>query len=212
MGQGTGQLTEKLVPVASLQEFFRDSVDAAMATNKVAVDDHTAHYVVNLLTIFSRSEALYESTTEGLRLKPLALMFADALQASTREKRNFALQRLGDVSLFIAGFFADGLRRSPVDLDYYIHMGGVAYHSLSVCVRTSVRRRAFAEVFAELGAKFQEIVDVLNEVRDSARSSRDTDVLRLYESWLKTGSRRAARLLRDQGVLPLTQPGSQSKH
>lgn len=56
---------EGLVPVASLQEFFMDSIDAAMATNKVVMDDHTTHYVVNLLTLYSRSEALYADTAEG---------------------------------------------------------------------------------------------------------------------------------------------------
>ena len=47
-----------LLPVASLTEFFRDSVDAAMAANHVVLDAQTAHYVVSLLTLFARSEDL----------------------------------------------------------------------------------------------------------------------------------------------------------
>lgn len=195
-------LPETLVQVTSLREFFRDSVDSAMSTNNVSVDHQTAHYVVNLLTLFARSEALYESTPEGLQLRPLAQMLSDSLEASTLQQRTFGLQRLGDVALFISGFFAESLQRSAVDIDYYINMGGGAYRSLSLHVRGTMRGEAFGNVFAELAEKFQPIVDVLNEVREAAHSTSDADILRLYEIWLKTGSQRASRLLRKLGVHP----------
>lgn len=202
----------ELVPVASLQEFFRDSVDAAMASNKVAIDSHTAHYVVNLLTLFARTEALFDQAPAGVGLKPLALILADAASAPSAEDRNFLLQRLGDVALFVSGFLADGLGRAPVDVDYYVRMGGGAYATLSVSLPASARGRAFAPVFAELAAKFQSLVDVLNDVRHQAPSANDADVLRLYELWLKTGSRRAARLLGQLGIAPSRQAGSTHHH
>ena len=201
----------ELIPVPSLQEFFRDSVDAAMASNKVAVDDHTAHYVVNLLTVFVRSEALYDQMPPGPRLQPLALMLADAAEASGDE-RNMALRRLGDVALFVAGFMADCLDRSPVGINYYVRMGGGAYHCLSASLPASTRGRAIAPVYAELAARCVDLVDVLTEVRHLAGSSRDRDILRLYELWLTTGSQRAARLLRLLGIEPNRQAGSASQH
>lgn len=206
------QSNKGLVPITNLTEYFMHSVDEAMETNNVVVNDHTAHYVVNLLTLFSRSEALYEQSEEGPQFKPLALMLADAAQASSEEERNFTLQRLGDISLFIAGFFADSLQHSPVDMDYYVHMGGGAYHSLSLHIRGTVRGRAFGGVFTELAENFQSIVDVLNEVRDSARSISDEHILRLYEIWLKTGSARAARLLGELGVQPTHQAWEAYEH
>lgn len=189
-----------------------DSIDAAMATNNVVVDDHTTHYVVNLLTLFSRSEALYEETAAGRRLQPLALMLASACEATSEVERNATLQRLGDVALFIAGFFADGLQRASVDVDYYVYMGGGAYQSLSMNIRRTLRGQALSGVFAELGCKFQSMVDVLNEVRESARSTNDADVLRLYELWVKTGSQRAERLLRELGIQPTEQALSTYEH
>jgi hypothetical protein len=197
--------SQSLVPVASLQEFFRDSVDAAMASNHIVVDSDVAHYVVNLLTLFARSEYLYEQTDSGCSRKPLALMLADAVQAGTAGDRNLALQRLGDVSLFTAGFQAEALQQKSVGIEYYVNMGGGAYRTLSLKIRSSVRGEALAAIFTELAARFQDLVDVLNEVRDSARGSRDQDILRLYETWLGTGSRRAGRLLRQAGVEPNAQ-------
>lgn len=203
---------EELVTISSLEEYFHDSVDAALATNKLILDDHTTHYVVNLLTLFARSDALYESTGDGYRLRPLASMLADAVEASDETERNFTLQRVGDVALFIAGFFAAGLERAAVDVDYYVYMGGGAYHSLSLHTRGTTRGRALSPVFDELAAKFQDLVDVLNEVRDAARGESDTNLLRMYELWLKTGSHRAARMLREAGVHPMPQARAGYQH
>ena len=211
MAYEAGQSTDELVTITSLMEYFHDSMDAALATNQLHLDDHTTHYVVNLLTLFARSEQLYERTDEGYQLRPLATMLSDAVEADSEVERNYGLQRIGDVALFIAGFFAAGLQRSAVDVDYYVYMGGGAYHSLSVHTRGSVRGEALCVVFEELAAKFQGLVDVLNEVRDSARGDSDVNLLRQYELWMKTGSQRAARLLRDAGIHPINGVGA-SEH
>jgi len=196
-----------VMAVRDLRDFFRESMNSAIASQGVDVDEHATHYVVNLLTLFSRSDELYESHGEIYGLKPLALMLADAAEASSAVERNASLQRIGDVALFIAGFFADSLQYRLVDLDYYIHMGGTAYGSLSDEIRGTTRGRALADVYRELAYKFQIVVDLLNEIRDGVRHSSDIDLLRTYEVWLRTGSRRAARLLRQHGVTPMEQPG-----
>ena len=203
MAAESGQTTGVVVHVENLREFFRESVGCAMESNRVDANQDTAHYVVNLLTLFARSEAFHDPVDQEEQRRPLALMLADALDAPTAEQRLFGLQRLGDISLFIAGFFADDLQHSVVDLDYYISMGGGAYSSLSAQSRGTMKGRAFGQVFAELGEKFHRFVDVLNDVRNQAGSASDTDILRQYDVWLKTGSERAERLLRNQGVHPL---------
>ena len=193
-----------LVAVANLREFFHESMQSALRKQKVAVDDHTEHYVVNVLTMFARSEQLYDNTPEGVRLKPLAHMLAEASAASTPQQRDAALRRLGDVSLFIAGFFAQSFARKLVDVDYHIAMGGRAYGTLAESTRGTLRGQAFSAVFLELAQKFQRLVDVLNEVAETAYTHSDKDILRLYEIWLKTGSPRAYGVLRKLGVAPVT--------
>lgn len=194
---------DRVVRVRNLQEFFHDSINDVVTRQRIEIDPHAAHYVVNLLTIFSRSNELYEDHAEHYGLRPLALMLAEAADTDRLDHRNYLLQRIGDVALFIAGFFADGLAGKAVDLDYYIYMGGNAYDSLSDEIRGTFRGRAFGPVYKELSVKFQVLVDVLNEVADGARESSDVDLLRAYEVWLKTGSRRAEALLRQSGVEPL---------
>lgn len=192
-----------LLAVTNLREFFHESVQTALRNQQVAVDDHTEHYVVNVLTMFARSDALYERTPEGPRLKPLAHMLAEATEAPTQQLRDQALRRLGDVSLFIAGFFAQSFARKLVDVDYHIAMGGRAYGTLAESMRGSVRGQAFATVFLELAQKFQRLVDVLNDVAEMAYEHSNKDILRLYEIWMKTGSPRAFNILRRLGVEPV---------
>lgn len=195
--------SQSLVAVSNLREFFHDSMQTALRKQRVNVDDHTEHYVVNVLTQFARSEELYENTAEGVRLRPLAHMLAQAAEAQTPQQRDTTLRRLGDVSLFVAGFFAQSFARKLVDIDYHIAMGGRAYGTLAENLRGTLRGQAFAAVFLELAQKFQRLVDVLNEVAETAYTHTDKDILRLYEIWLKTGSPRAYALLRRLGVEPI---------
>jgi hypothetical protein len=191
----------RVVPVPSLREFFRDTLHGALVKQHLAVEDQTEHYVVNLLTLFARSEALYEDTPAGPRLKPLVAMLCEALEAPAASERYRALQRLGDVSLFIAGFFARSFAASLIDIDYHIAMGGRAYGTLAHAT-VHGRSRVLAAVFAELSQKFQPMVDALNEVSECAHSHSHQDILRLYEIWLKTGSARCRALLTRLGVHP----------
>ena len=203
---------DRVVQVQNLADYFRTSIDGVISRQGVDVDPHAAHYVVNLLTLFSRSEELYEDRGESYGLRPLALMMADAAEARSVAERNYALQRIGDVALFISGFFADSFANKAVDVDYYIYMGGSAYGSLSEEVRRTFRGRAFAAIYRELAEKFQVLVDVLNEVRDEARGESDRDLLRTYEIWLKTGSQRAKTLLAENGIVPICDARLKGRH
>ena len=209
MMKGLGR--SRVVPVHNLKDFFRTSIEDVVAKQRVSLDPQATHYVVNMLTLFSRSEDLYEDDGEVYGLRPLALMLADAAETSCPRERNYALQRIGDIALFISGFFIESLARKAVDVDYYIHMGENAYGSLSEEVRGTVRGSAFADVYRELARKFQVLVDVLNEVRDGGRDS-PIDILRTYEVWLKTGSRRAEAQLRDNGIVPIADSLGPKRH
>ena len=206
------EAAKRVLPVANLREFFRDTLHGALVRQHLAVEDQTEHYVVNLLTLFARSEALYESTADGLRLKPLAAMLCEALGAApgTAERHRY-LQRLGDVSLFIAGFFAHGFAAKLIDIDYHIAMGGCAYRALAHSTARG-RGRVLAAVFAELSEKFQPMVDALNAVSESSYTHSDKDILRLYEVWLKTGSARSYAQLKRLGVDPTSAGGTAFTH
>jgi hypothetical protein len=203
---------DQLITETSLQEYFQASISDALENQNLQAGADTIHYVVNLLTSFSRADKLFERTPDGMMIRPLALLYAEAVEGTTLEERNRALRRLGDVALFISGVFSQSLNRCVVDVDYYVSMGGSAYSYLSDTMRGTNRGRAMSGIFDELASKFVDFVDVLGEVSDGASCVNDSDVLRQYEIWLRTGSSRAADRLRAAGIQPSASSSSRMRH
>ena len=175
----------------SAVEYFKELVDGALSHQGLATQELTAFYVVQLLTSF-----LQRPTSDDADETPLGLRLAQALESGGIRQRT-SLKHIGDVALFVSGFFSDSLNRKLVDVDYYVSIGGCAYSALS-----RVETDTFSPVFAELGTKFVGFVDVLSEVSERTSCSSNVDLLRLYGKWLKTGSRRSGQLLVERGVVP----------
>jgi len=174
----------------SAVEYFKQLVDEALAHQRIAAQELTAFYVVQLLAGYLQQREGEDSA------EPLALKLARALEAGGFEQRT-TLRQIGDTSLFVSGFFSESLRRKLVDVDYYVSIGGYAYNALS-----RQETDALSPVFAELANKFVCFVDVLSEVSERSACSSNSDLLRLYEKWLKSGSAHSGQLLIERGVVP----------
>jgi hypothetical protein len=188
-----------IVASPSLLEYFRDVLAGAMERQRIQVAEATEFYLVNLLAEFCRADALFAPDEGGgsRDAEPLAFMLKRA-QEATGFERVRELKRLGDTSLYVSGFFGDSLARKLVDIDYYIAMGGRAYSALAELFRDA----NLGPLYGDLADKFVPHVDLLNEVSDRAAVGTNQGLLRLYERWVRTGSRRVARLLGERGVLP----------
>jgi hypothetical protein len=96
----------------------------------------------------------------------------------------------------MSGFFSDNVTRRLADIDYYARLGGYAYGGAA---RLSALEAA--ALFEELAHKFIRFVDVLTEVSEESSLTENAGILRLYERWRQTGSRRSEALLRREGIL-----------
>ena len=190
-------MADALVRSESPAEYFKELVESAMVHQHVAVRDLTSFYLVNLLTGFVHSERSAAAMHE-----PLGMRLATALQAGGSRQRD-GLREVGDLSLFITGFFADSLNRSLVDVDYYMQLGEYAYGSLA-----QRRDAALSAVFGELAGKFSVCADVLGEVSERTGLTSNADLLRLYEKWLRTRSKRSRELLAERGIVAVPIPHS----
>jgi hypothetical protein len=176
----------------SAVEYFRELVEGALTHQGLATHELTAFYVVQLLASFLQRPVTGDICDD----KPLALRLGEALETGGMKQRA-TLRQIGDVSLFTSGFFSDSLQRKLVDVDYYVAIGGYAYNALS-----RVETDRLSPVYAELAEKFVAFVDVLSEVSERTSCISNADLLRMYEKWLKTGSRRSGQLLVERGVVP----------
>ena len=161
-------MAEALFRNESPTEFFRELVETAMQNQRVSAQELTSFYVVNLLTAFVHFETSPAAGDDG----PLGVRLARAMQTAGIAQRD-GLRKVGDLSLFISGFFSDSLNRRLVDVDYYIQLGECAYGSLAR------RDEALGEVFDELSEKFTAFVDILGEVSERTALTSNADVLRL---------------------------------
>lgn len=181
-------------------EYFRELVESAMHHQRVETHELTSFYLVNLLAGFVH---LDRSSTDAAD-EALGVRFVKALQEGGVRQRD-ELRHVGDMSLFVSGFFADSLNRSLVDVDYYVQLGEYAYGSLA-----RHGDSAFGDVFDDLAARFPAFVDVLGEVSEQTGLTSNSDLLRLYEKWLRTKSRRSGDLLAARGIVPNSSLGGRS--
>ena len=114
------------------------------------------------------------------------------------EAQRLLFRQVGDVSLYVAGYFQDSLSRKLVDVDYYIDMGGTAYKQVAQRAEEEVLRG----LYEELSEKFAAFVEVLAEISDKTAQKSEKDLLRMYELWVRTKSERAAKALQEAGILP----------
>ncbi len=189
----------ELVASLSLKEFFKSLLDEVIERQRVEIAEVTEFYLVNLLSEFARTDKLFSREEDGRKEhEPLALLYHQALQQE-RTERIQTLRRLGDVSLYTAGFFSSALQSGLVGPDYYIQMGGTAYGQVAALAPAA----GFAQVYRELRDKFRALVEVLEEI--SARGmvqAGPSGALKVYETWVRTGSDRLERVLVDAGMVP----------
>jgi hypothetical protein len=179
-----------LTLVSQPQDFFRELVTGALGRQQVEVRPETEFYLVNLLNQFI--------TTDRLSGQPLALMLKEAFEEAQPQAQAQRLRQIGDVSLYVGGYFHESLNRKVVDVDYYIDIGGRAYELVAARADEDVQK----SLYAELAAKFKALIDVLADVSDLTQPRTERDLLRLYELWVRTRSDRAARALKEAGILP----------
>ncbi|MSP16763.1 MAG: hypothetical protein EXR73_09175 [Myxococcales bacterium] len=171
----------------SVSGYFHEVLTEALTAQKVEAGEPTEFYLVNLLTEFTATPQLMD--------EPLSLRLAETTTASPAERRR-GLKEIGDTSLYVSGFFADSLARRMVGVEYYMSIGERAYSQLA-----HVAGGDHGEVYDELADKFTRFVDVLAEIRGRTNIAGSTNLLRLYEAWLETGSDWMERRLRAAGMI-----------
>ena len=180
---------------ASVDEFFHEVVTDALSAVDLDASESAGWDRVGLLG---------EVTTARLTAEPLGLKLVAAPDRPAERLRT--LKEVGDTSLYVAGFFAESLTRSLIDVDYYVGLGQTAYTRLA---RSLGGRRSIGEVYAELAAEFPRFVDVLVQVRKRvtiAELNATSDIGRLYDIWLRTRDEWVEKKLKQAGLL--VDPGS----
>lgn len=179
--------------ITNHSEFFKEAVRDAFLSRKIQTVPVAEIYMVNLLEHYVVADHFLEQ--QGT----LAETLLTAVQSEHSTKVEL-LKRLADRTLYTCGFFSDSFQRKLIDVDYCVDMAGTAYGLLA----QSTREEGLAEVYTIYSKRFSEFVDVLNYISEKSQVQSTSNVLRIYDRYLKTGSDLAREKLSDLGIVPIS--------
>lgn len=189
---------------SNLFDFFHEQVGSAADRSSSEFSEEGIFYLTNLLVERSRLSGLEQPQT----LVELGLKAAHG----TRHESIQAYRQLGDLALYMTGFFRQSLVRRNVGVNYYLDMGAMAYHRLSRILAAPEGQvigesghKSLDAIFEELAHRYTVCSEVLRDVKACLRAQcsdqSDQALLALYEEWLKTGSPHVARRLNELGFM-----------
>ena len=182
----------------SLPEFFRERIKAALFETDKAVEPHTEYYLVQVLVRFAHLEAGKKNPSLQ---EPLAFKLKRGLELQGT-RAWLAMRELGEASLLLSGVFSELLNRKLVDVEYCMGMGSGAYQRLAALSAKQAQHGTNRIAFEELAERFSDVVEVLWAFQESTRHRTERDLLRLYESWIRTKNPKMQRELIRNGLLP----------
>lgn len=183
--------TRQPLSPAGLADYFRTQLKR---TADQPPQDDTCWYLGNLLERFSRNDALFSYHNGHRGIRPLALLYGDALEAGNRRERCLILRQLGDLALFLGALFPGHYARRGIQRDYFIGMGSGAYDYLA---DNALQQR---HVFAELAGSFASILELVARACQRSRRYSATEIMALYQRWLSSGNLAEAELLTQLGI------------
>lgn len=190
------------VQLVSPRDYFRDQVCSAAQTLKLQLDGDVEFYLVNLLCEFINPAQLSIDEDMAVLDTPLAMMLKKAVESSP-DIQIKVYKRLGDTSLYFAGYFQDFFNRKTYDVGYYINMGAAAYGQTSALMRSHKNDSHFSKIYLSMAQDFRSLVNIVAEVSESTPLSKDRDLLTTYTRWQQTQSSKLRRILEEEGIIPV---------
>ena len=178
----------------SLSSYFSKRLTRYARRLRPPPHEDTCWYLGSLLERFGRNEELFSYQDGHVTLRPLALLYSDAIQANNSRERCLMLQQLGDMALFLGALFPGRLTRHGIHQNYFIGMGGSAYDYLAD------NARANRHIFAELANTFTLMLEMVANACSRTQRLTTEEVLALYQRWLSTRDPVIENQLRTLGI------------
>ena len=176
------------------QVSFRDYIKKELSSADSSLSCELTDYLADLLCFYLRSDRFYPSCgppDSGCE-ETLVSLYGKIHSAKARREKIYLFKKMGDLSLYVSGFFRSAVEKKTVSVSYYENMGQSAYSYIADCYGSQ------KNVFSSLSYRFRNLAESLfyiqkkSELRDNKRS------VALYREYI-TGKKPAVlkRLLRE---------------
>ena len=173
-------------------DFFLHLIGKGLCESGVEVSPGVKTYLSELLQFYIFSDHLFsEVSSSGKRQTGcLAEMYLHS-QISQKTSRD-NLKKIGDMSLYISGFFRESLKRRLISLDYYMQMGKNAYENLA-----GLRDK---DLFEELAHHFKDLVFAFFCIYKKTTLPPQAYIISLVDQYMDTSSQQVAQKLKHYGI------------
>lgn len=178
----------------SLGNYFRLRITSYAQRLRPPPHEDTCWYLGQLLQRFGRSKDFFSYQDGQFDVRPLALLYSDAMEASNERHRCLILQQLGDMALFLGALFPEKWARRGIGQDYFVGMGGGAYDYLASNARSN------RHIYNELANTFTRMLDMVSDACSRERSMNMEEVISLYRRWQYSRDPVVANQLRALGI------------
>jgi hypothetical protein len=178
----------------SLGNYFRLRITRYAQRLRPPPHEDTCWYLGQLLQRFGRSKDFFSYQDGQFDVRPLALLYNDAMEASNERHRCLILQQLGDMALFLGALFPEKWARRGIGQDYFVGMGGGAYDYLASNARSN------RHIYNELANTFTRMLDMVADACSRERSMNMEEVISLYRRWQYSRDPVVANQLRALGI------------
>lgn len=186
-----------IVDLIKPNDFFRSKVSSASEELNIELSTDLEFYLVNLLCDFIEPQSL---TLGNMNLldTPLAIIYKEALESSPQMQLKM-YKKLGDLSLYVAGYFHNSLQRKAVGRSYYISMGSSAYQKMSSIMKVRHNEAHFTDMYSNLSKEFKQLVQVVTKVSTEIPIE-SHNLLKIYEKWCNNQSETLKEYLQNEGI------------
>ncbi|MGI9548379.1 MAG: hypothetical protein ACR2M7_00135 [Bdellovibrionales bacterium] len=155
-------------------EAFKSYINEEINSIDSSLSYEIKNYLTDLLYFYLFSERLFEHKSENGRSyeKTLVDLYIRTSEADLQE-RIYLFKKMGDLSLYISGFFRVAVEKRITDLSYYEDVGQSAYHYLA----DHYKDRDI--IFNSLSEKFKVLSEILFFIQQKSEAKNEEKYLKI---------------------------------
>ena len=162
------------------QESFKEYIKNELHLANSSLSLEVKNYLADLLYFYLREDRFPEhrhNSSSGCE-KTLVSLYEQIHSAKTSEKI-YLFKKMGDLSLYVSGFFRSSIQKKVVDVSYYENMGQSAYGYLSDCYGVQ------GNVFTSLYQQFKDLAESLFYIQKKSELKDNKQSLALYREYME---------------------------
>lgn len=177
---------------SSLAENFYEVIETSTEKRKIKITPNVKIYLVGVLMGFSTPNNPLQEYNQSLTFK-----LNESLNENNKSLKEEKLRTIGDLCLFLTGYFPDFIeKKGSGQMDYHIAIGSTAYRVAGECFTLE------DNLFQEMSKKFSNLRLVIGDIRPKKLYD-NYSINQLFERWTKTRETYEHNLLIYRGAVPV---------